>query len=99
MPGFKIIWSPKSRKSYIKIADYILEKWSKKELEKFNRITSSTIQKIAKNPEMFVVSKQKKEIRKGFITKQTSLLYRIKSNEIQLIYFWDNRQNPKKKKM
>ncbi len=99
MASFKISWSSRAKKSYIRIADFILEKWSNKEVKKFSDITSSTILKINKNPEMFISSKQKKNIRKGFITKHTSLLYRIKSDEIELIYFWDNRQNPKKLKL
>ena len=100
MPSFKIIWAPKAQKSYNRISDYILDKWSKKEVKKFNDRSLSVILKISKNPEMFVASKQKKNIRKGFISKHTSLIYKIKSNEIiELVYFWDNRQNPKKLKL
>ncbi|MES2591592.1 MAG: type II toxin-antitoxin system RelE/ParE family toxin [Bacteroidota bacterium] len=99
MAQVKIIWSPGAQKSYIRIADFILEKWSKKEVKKFNDIASSTILKIAENPELFIASKQKKNIRKGFITKHTSLLYKIKPNTIELLFFWDNRQNPKKLKI
>lgn len=93
----KIYWSERAKKSYIHVADFILKKWSVKEVRNFTDITSSTILKIAKTPEMFVASK-KKDIRKGFITKHTCLLYRIKSNGIELLYFWDNRQDPKKLK-
>lgn len=99
MAQFKITWSPKALKSYIHIADFILEKWSKKGVKKFSDITSSTILQIAKNPELFVASKHKKNIRKGFITKHTSLIYKVKPNEIELVLFWDNRQNPKKLKL
>ena len=99
MAQFKITWSPKAQKSYIHIADFILEKWSKKEVKKFSDITSSTILQIAQNPELFIASKHKKNIRKGFITKHTSLIYKVKSNEIELVLFWDNRQNPKKLKL
>lgn len=99
MAQIKITWSPKALKSYIHIADFILEKWSKKEVKKFSDITSSTILQIAQNPELFVASKHKKNIRKGFITKHTSLIYKVKTNEIELVLFWDNRQNPKKLKL
>ncbi len=95
----EVIWSPKAQKSYIRIADFILENWSKKEVKKFSDITSATILKIANNPQLFIASKRKKNIRKGFITKHTSLLYRIKSDSIELLFFWDNRQDPKKLKL
>jgi len=94
----KIYWTERAQKSYIRVADFILKKWSLKEVRNFTDISSSTILKIAKTPEMFISSKSK-NVRKGFITKQTSLLYRIKSTSaIELLYFWDNRQNPKKLK-
>lgn len=99
MAQIKITWSSKAQKSYIHIADFILEKWSKKGVKKFSDITSSTILQIAQNPELFVASKHKKNIRKGFITKHTSLIYKVKPNEIELVLFWDNRQNPKKLKL
>ena len=97
MPS-KVIWSPKAQTSYIRIADFILKKWSLKEVKDFTDITSSTIFAITRNPELFEVSKHKKDIRRGFITKHTSLLYRIKADKIELVYFWDNRQHPKKLK-
>lgn len=99
MTSFKIIWSPKAQKSYVQITDFILEKWSYKEVKKFNDVTSSTILKIAQNTKLFIASKQKKNIRKGFISKHTSLLYKIKPDTIELLFFWDNRQNPKKLKL
>jgi len=47
---------------------------------------------------MFKTSEKKKNIRKGFVTKHTSLYYRVKPRKksIELLAFWDNRQNPKK---
>lgn len=30
------------------------------------------------------------------ITEQTSLLYRVTPTQIQLLYFWDNRQDPER---
>jgi hypothetical protein len=49
---------------------------------------------------MFKASKKKKSVRKGFITEHNSLYYQVKprKREIELITFWDNRQNPLKNK-
>lgn len=92
----KVVWSPRAEESYVRIADFILKKWTQKEVKKFTAKTFSTITKISKNPKMFVESVLRKGIRKGYISKHTSLLYRVKTNEIELLYFWDNRQDPKK---
>ena len=50
------------------------------------------------DPEMFEASCKKKNVRKGLITKHNTLYYRIKirKQEIELITFWDNWQNPEK---
>ncbi len=72
MASFKIIWSSRAKKSYIRIVDFILEKWSTKEVKKYNDRTSFTILKIGKNPEMFIASQKKKNIRKGSYPFATS---------------------------
>jgi len=60
--------------------------------------TEKTLSQIVKTPEMFEASRKKKNVRKGLITKHNTLYYRIKllKQEIELITFWDNRQNPEK---
>lgn len=57
--------------------------------------TEKVLKLIAINPMIFRQS-QTKNIRIGFISKQTSLFYLTKPNEIVLITFWDNRQGNKK---
>ena len=43
---------------------------------------------------MFPASKQRKDVRKAVITKHLSVYYRFNKTAIQLLHFWDNRQNP-----
>ena len=49
---------------------------------------------------MFKASSKNKIIRKGFVNNLVSLFYRVKpqKKEIELLLFWNNRQNPKKLK-
>ena len=42
------------------------------------------------------ISTKKETVRKVVITKQTSLFYEIFNGVIELLHFWDNRQNPEK---
>ena len=66
----------------------------------FTTEVQKVIEQIEKMPNMFVVSKKYKNVRKGFVTEQNILYYRIKprKKEIELLVFWDNRQDPKKLK-
>ena len=50
---------------------------------------------ISQNPEMFI-EVDKKNIRKGMISKQTSVFYKVLNQDILIVTFWDNRQNPEK---
>ena len=49
---------------------------------------------VAATPEMFKSSPLSKNVRIGFISKQTSFFYQINNNTIVILYFWDNRQEP-----
>ena len=46
---------------------------------------------------MYEASGRSKNIRKGLVTNQITLFYKIKpgKGELELLIFWDNRQNPK----
>jgi plasmid stabilization system protein ParE len=96
----KISWTPTARQTYFKVLDYLSEAWTRREVENFIYKTEHTIAQIAEHPYMFKESKKKKSVRKGFITEHNSLYYRVKprKREIELITFWDNRQDPLKNK-
>jgi len=43
---------------------------------------------------MFKASAIKTDIQVGSIIKQTSFFYEIQENELIILFFWDNRQEP-----
>ena len=92
----KVLWTPTARVSYLKILEYLADHLSAKEVLKFNRKVEKTIMQIQKNPGLFVALNKSQNIRKGFVVKQISLVYKVlpEKNEIHLITFWDNRRNP-----
>ena len=94
----KISWTPTARKTYFKVLDHLAEEWTKREVENFINEVESLLEQIKSNPEMFQASRNKKNVRKGLITKHNTLYFRIKprKKELELITFWDNRQDPKK---
>ncbi|MGE4287372.1 MAG: type II toxin-antitoxin system RelE/ParE family toxin [Salinivirgaceae bacterium] len=94
----KIKWTPRAVSDFNKILVYLYENWGIKELENFINQTDNVLHRIAQNPQMFIESKQKKDVRKGVVTRHNSLFYRInpQKKEIQLLTFWDNRKDPKK---
>ena len=45
------------------------------------------------NPELFQISRAKKDVRRAVVTKHNSLYYRNKT--IEILSFFSNRKNPK----
>jgi len=94
----KVTWTQRALKSYFKVADYLNEEWGDKVLQNFETKVQTIIEQIEEMPNIFEESKKFKNIRKGFITKHNTLYYRFKprKEEIELLIFWDNRQDDKK---
>ena len=61
---------------------------------KFVAKSEKTIELIAVNPLMFKATVIDETVRVALITKQCSLFYHVSDTSIQLLYFWDNRQDP-----
>ena len=94
----KVRWSNRANTDFNNILEFLFKNWSIKEVENFINKTDEVILKIQHNPELFIKSAKRPNVHKGFVTKQISLFYKVnrKKQEITLLSFWDNRQNPKK---
>lgn len=94
----KIRWTSKAKSDFNKVLEYLSDNWGIREIENFINQTDSVLQGIAKNPQMFIESTKKRDVRKGLITKHNSLFYKINTQkkEIILLAFWDNRRDPKR---
>ena len=96
--AYKIIWSPEAIDTFDKIINYLSEKWSAKEIANFIDDAEHTILLLERNPFLFRGS-SKENVHEALITKHNLLLYQIvdSSKKVELISFWDTRQNPNKK--
>jgi plasmid stabilization system protein ParE len=94
----KVIWTKRSLESYLEIIDFLKKQWTIKEIKNFVLLTNNMIFSINKNPYIFQSFEDNIKIRKGFVHKHISLFYKINEtkNVIELLVFWDNRQNPEK---
>ncbi len=86
-------WSEEARIEFERILNFLSNRWTEKEVQQFILKTESFISVIAILPYSYPKSNYR-YIRKAVITKQTSVFYLIRNQEIYLISFWDNRQNP-----
>lgn len=92
----QIIWLPKAEERFDEIISYLQKNWTEKEIINFIKRTQIVLNLISRFPRLYRRSK-KKTIYEALITKHNLLLYRITRRNIELITFFDTRQNPKSK--
>ncbi len=92
----KISWTPKARRTYFEVIEHLEKAWTDREIQNFVKEVDHLLEQIKQNPEMFEESRKKKNVRKGLVSKQNTLYYRVRpgKKELQLIIFWDNRKDP-----
>jgi plasmid stabilization system protein ParE len=91
-----VIWSPASREEYAEILQYVDNEFGTDAALKVMDKIEATVEHIAAFPRAYPFSDIRPDIRKAVISRQTSLLYRITETQIQLLHFWDNRQDPRR---
>ncbi|PIQ29801.1 MAG: hypothetical protein COW63_11325 [Bacteroidetes bacterium CG18_big_fil_WC_8_21_14_2_50_41_14] len=91
MKEYRIFWSPLAEETYLKTLSRILERWTVKEAEDFDAKVESLIEKLKTHKRLCPPSDKQKNLRRCVIAPQTSLVYQINDNIIELIAFFDNR--------
>lgn len=95
--AFKIVWTPKATETFDSIIQYLNEHWTDREIEKFVVKADRVVHLISIYPKSFLKS-ERKGIFKARLNKQNSLFYRFRKNQVELLLFWDGRQDPGKLK-
>jgi hypothetical protein len=88
----EIIWSPQSKKDYWQNIDYLEVEWTFQDVINFIKKVDYTLQMLLKNNIEFTTTNYK-NTNKVVITKQITLYYRINSNTIELLRFWNTYQD------
>ena len=96
--ALRIEWTQEAISNYNAIIDYLTEKWTEREAERFAEKVNATLRILATGKVRFRYSAQK-NIYEVLVSKQNLLVYRMNSENIQLLAFFDTRQHPKKKKV
>ena len=89
MNKLNIIWSLIAEVEYLNILKYIIENWSVNDADNFDDKTNSLIEKITTNHKLCPKSNLA-NFRKCVVTSQTSMIYRVNSNSIEIISFISN---------
>lgn len=96
--ALEIQWSKRADKNFDKIFEYFLNKWGENVARAFIKKVYDFLEILAEFPEFGTLENRDKGIRGFTIVKQVNIFYRISENKIILLSFFNNRQNPKKKR-
>jgi plasmid stabilization system protein ParE len=96
--GYNILWTDHALEELESTIKYLETNFTVKELEKLSQKIDSVVNLISQNPHIFSKS-EKKEIYRVTILKFNTLYYRIKDNNVEILSFFSNRQNPVKRKL
>lgn len=93
----EIVWTEKADETFDEIVSWIEKRFTQKEVDHFVITTYEVLDNIKELPKSYPASKTLKRVRKVVIHPHSSLYYRVQKKEIELLFFWDNRRNPKDK--
>jgi plasmid stabilization system protein ParE len=93
-----IIWSDQAIEDVSDNVDYLETNWSEAVVENFKSKVDSVLNQLEKGTVVFKPT-EKKDIYQIVVVKQITLFYRLTNQEIILLRFWNNHQNPKKFKL
>ncbi|HRN42497.1 MAG TPA: type II toxin-antitoxin system RelE/ParE family toxin [Vicingus sp.] len=93
----KVRWTVRASKNLDKIIDYLENEWDVKTVQNFASKLLNLLETLKSKPEIGILVEKDKEIRAFVLTKQNTLFYRIKDQQIIILQLFDNRMNPKKR--
>ena len=89
-----IIFTDEANDTFESIGEQIRVRWGDREVNEFRKRTYQVVEIIRKFPMVFQTAGKTENIRKAFIYKNCSMLYELKADRIEILFFWDNRQEP-----
>ena len=93
-----IVWSKRASHKFDQIISYLIVEWGEKSAKDFFLKVFDFLETLSEFPEIGTIENNEKDIRGFTIVKQVTIFYRVKNDKILILLFFDNRQNPKRKK-
>lgn len=90
-------WTLEAEATFDDIIQYLRSEFGETSADNFITRVQTVLSEISVYPELFQSTKIN-NTRKGFISRQTSLYYRIIDDRIELLSFWNNKNDQDNKK-
>ena len=87
-----VVLSAKASRQLELLLEYLETEWSPESRRKFQRRLNRFVQILKTVPNGFPISQKYPDCRKCVVTPQTSLVYRVNGDFIEIVAILDNRQ-------
>ena len=91
-----LIWSPEADFDLEGILNYLENNWTENVISDFLNELFKILDWITENPQIFMESSKKSQIRKFVLSKHHTLYFEVFDTHINLLRIFDSRQDPKK---
>lgn len=92
--NFRIKFSVEAEETYDAVVAQLRQRWGDEFIDKFENKLLKSLNLIMTEPSVYPVIDVITETRRCVLHKNCSMLYKIYDEEILIVCFWDNRQEP-----
>ncbi|MBS1528819.1 MAG: type II toxin-antitoxin system RelE/ParE family toxin [Bacteroidetes bacterium] len=92
-------WTDRALEEYDKLLAYLYSEWGEEIMLRVVLEVEKTTLCIQKSPEQFPVVLKRRNVRRCVMSPQTSIFFKVKTEYIEISSVFDNRQNPRKRKL
>ena len=90
---YELEWTKRSLQNAVAIRNYLLVKFTKKEVSKFEGLLRQFELTVSNFPTLYPESQRQKNLRRAVIHKNTTVYYIFDKDKVTLIAMKDNRQD------
>ncbi|HJP63757.1 MAG TPA: type II toxin-antitoxin system RelE/ParE family toxin [Mucilaginibacter sp.] len=92
-------WTDRALEEYDGLLAYLYSEWGEEITLKIMLEVEKAVLRIQNSPEHFPVFQKRHNVRRCVMSPQTSIFFKVKKDHIEISTLFDNRQNPKKRKL
>ena len=94
--AYKIIHTSLAERSFLQNISYLKKNWTIREIKQFIKKTSDVVELLKLDPYIFPKWEHNINMRRVVLIKQITLFYEIENNDVYILLFWNNYQDPNK---
>jgi len=90
--SYNVVWTKRSLKNALSIKNYLVKKFSKREVPRFETLLKQFELTVSNFPTLYPESLSQKRLRRAVIHKNTTVYYIFDKNKVTVVAMKDNRQ-------